>query len=93
MRSGDSRTIMIMAAARLISAGIEIAAAVLFVKLGRVDYALRINSALGVIGQLSFLLVSAAGIAHLAGSLDPKSLIITIIGLLLVILGTAGQSH
>ncbi|MBE3599655.1 MAG: DUF2619 domain-containing protein [Limnochordaceae bacterium] len=60
-----------MALLRLLSATIEIMAAVLMVRSGRVADAMRINGLLGVVGPLVLASVTAIGLAGLAGKLSP----------------------
>jgi hypothetical protein len=77
-----------MAVIRIISGLLEIATAIIFIKVGRVDSALRLNAFLGLIGPIVFILVSVLGIAPLAVKLSWVKLVLLSLGLLLVIVGT-----
>jgi hypothetical protein len=77
-----------MALIRIISGLLEIATAIIFIKIGRVDSALRLNAFLGLIGPIVFILVSVLGIAAIAVKLSWIKLVLLSLGLLLVIVGT-----
>jgi len=77
-----------MAILRIIPGLIEIGIAILFIKSGRVDTALRLNAFLGLIGPLIFILVSVLGVAAIAVKLSWTKVILLILGLALVLLGT-----
>jgi hypothetical protein len=77
-----------MAVIRIISGLLEIATAIIFIKVGRVDSALRLNAFLGLIGPIVFILVSVLGIAAIAVKLSWVKLLLLSLGLLLVIVGT-----
>jgi hypothetical protein len=77
-----------MAVIRIISGLLEIATAIIFIKIGRVDSALRLNAFLGLIGPIVFILVSVLGIAAIAVKLSWIKLVLLSLGLLLVIVGT-----
>lgn len=78
-----------MAALRILSGLIEIAAAVIFLKIGRVEAALRINAFLGLVGPVVFLAVSALGIITIAVKLSPLKVALVSAGVLLVLWGTS----
>jgi hypothetical protein len=77
-----------MAVIRVISGLLEIATAIVFIKVGRVDAALRLNAFLGLIGPIIFILVSALGIAAIAVKLSWLKIGMLSLGLILVIIGT-----
>ena len=77
-----------MALIRIISGLLEIATAIIFIKIGRVDSALRLNAFLGLIGPIVFILVSVLGIAAIAVKLSWVQLVLLSLGLVLVIVGT-----
>ncbi|MCL6588433.1 MAG: YqhV family protein [Firmicutes bacterium] len=77
-----------MALIRVISGLIEIIAALLFLKAGRVNIALRMNAFLGLIGPLVFILVSVLGLAVIAVKLSWAKVVIICLGLILVLVGT-----
>lgn len=59
-----------MASLRIVSGSIEIAAAILMLKLGRVDKALAVNSALAFVGPSVLLITTAIGLAGMADKLS-----------------------
>lgn len=59
-----------MATLRILSGSLEIAAAILMLKLGRVDKALAVNSALAFVGPSVLLLTTAIGLAGMADRLS-----------------------
>ncbi|HEX7712620.1 MAG TPA: DUF2619 domain-containing protein [Bacillota bacterium] len=77
-----------MALIRVISGMIEIVAAMIFLKVGRVDTALRLNAILGLIGPLIFLAVSVLGIAAIAVKLSWTKVVLISLGIILVLIGT-----
>jgi hypothetical protein len=84
----EEATINNMALIRVISGLLEIITAVLIVRLGRVDLALRLNSLLGMIGPLIFILVSALGVAAISIKLSWLKVGLLTIGIILVVIGT-----
>lgn len=77
-----------MALIRVISGLLEIVAALIFLKVGKVNIALRMNAFLGLIGPLVFILVSVLGIAAIAVKLSWLKLGIICLGIILVLVGT-----
>ncbi|GIO42962.1 MULTISPECIES: YqhV family protein [Paenibacillus] len=59
-----------MASLRIVSGSIEIVAAILMLKLGRVDKALAVNSALAFVGPSVLLITTAIGLAGMADKLS-----------------------
>lgn len=84
----EQPTIHNMALIRVISGLLEIATAMVIIRLGRVDAALRLNAFLGLIGPVVFILVSALGITAIAVRLSWLKLVILSLGIGLVIWGT-----
>lgn len=84
----EQPTIQNMALIRVVSGLLEIATAVVIIRLGRVDAALRLNAFLGLIGPFVFILVSALGITAIAVKLSWVKLTLIILGILLVAWGT-----
>jgi hypothetical protein len=76
-----------MAALRIISGIIEFSAALLMLKMNKVDSALKINSVLALIGPIVLMSVMALGLAGIAGKISPAKLIIIISGVLLIFVG------
>lgn len=76
-----------MAALRVVSGTVELLAAWLMWRAGRVESALQINAALGVFGPTVLILVTALGIAGLAGRVPPVKLALIGGGALLIFLG------
>lgn len=81
-------TVHNMALIRVVSGLLEIVVAIIFLKLGKVESALRMNSFLGLIGPLVFIAVSALGIVAIAVKLSWLKVAIICLGIILVLLGT-----
>jgi hypothetical protein len=77
-----------MALLRIIAGSLEIAAAVLMLRLGKVGTALRINAILGLVGPMILTAVCLLGLAGLAGRISLTKLGIVGVGVLLILLGT-----
>lgn len=77
-----------MAMVRVISGLLEIIVALIIIKVGRVDAALRMNAFLGLIGPLVFIAVSVLGIAAIAVKLSWIKVCILSLGIILVLIGT-----
>ena len=77
-----------MTLVRLLSAAVELTAAVLMARYNRVDTALRINGVLGLVGPAILLIVSTLGLAGLADRLPLHKTLLIVAGVLLIILGT-----
>lgn len=77
-----------MALIRVISGLLEIVVAIIFLKVGRVDSALRMNAFLGLVGPIVFILVSALGIVTIAVRLSWMKIALISLGIILVLIGT-----
>lgn len=77
-----------MALLRVLSGALELTAAYLMVRLGRVDEAMRINGLLGMVGPLVLVLVSLLGLAGLSAHLPWPRLGLVACGVALILLGT-----
>lgn len=77
-----------MAAVRLVSASIELTGALLILRAGRVDAALRINGLLGLAGPLVLITVTAIGVAGLAGRVPLGKILLIFIGVYLILYGS-----
>lgn len=77
-----------MALLRLFSGALEMTAAYLMVRLGRVEDAVRINGLLGLAGPTVLVLVSLLGIGGLSAQVPWPRLGIIACGVLLILLGT-----
>ena len=64
---------------RFLAGTIEITAALLMLKLGRVKSAMKINSVLGLIGPLVLFIVSTLGIIGLSQHLSLNKMLIVVI--------------
>lgn len=84
----EGRVVGGMALMRLISGLIEMAAAVLMLRAGRVGSALQINATLGLIGPVVNLLVCAVGIVFVAVKFTPWRTGLVLLGVVLVWFGT-----
>ncbi len=74
-----------MALMRVLSGLIELSAAILMLKLNRVDQALKINAGLAMVGPTVLLIVTAIGLAGLAGKIAPWRMAMIILGVGLII--------
>jgi hypothetical protein len=81
-------TVNNMALIRVISGLLEIIVAIIFLKLGKVESALRLNSFLGLVGPLVFIAVSALGIVAIAVKLSWIKVALICLGIILVLVGT-----
>jgi hypothetical protein len=84
----QAATVHNMALIRVISGLLEIVVAIIFLKLGKVESALRMNAFLGLVGPLVFLAVSALGIVAVAVKLSWLKIILICLGIILVLTGT-----
>ena len=76
-----------MALIRFLSAAIELSAAMLMLKLNRVDRALQVNAVLALVGPTIFLSVTAVGLFGLAGKVPLSKMLIIILGVGLIFYG------
>lgn len=76
-----------MASVRLISGLIEFSAALLMLKLNRVEDAMRINALLAFIGPVILLTVTGIGLAGLAGKIEPAKMMVIGAGVILIFIG------
>lgn len=79
---------MAMATLRGLSVLAEITGLYLILTSARIERALRVNSALGLVGPLVFITVSAIGLAGISGRVGVWRLGVIALGVLLVFLGT-----
>lgn len=84
----EPKVVMSMAILRVLSAAVEITAALLMLHWGTVARALRLNAALGLFGPLLFMTVSTIGLVYLADRLPLSRLILVVAGVTLVFIGT-----
>ena len=82
----DAGVVRAMAVVRIISSAIELTAALLMLRLGRLDAAVQINAALGMVGPLVLVTVTLLGVAGLAGKIPLARLALLGLGVVLVIL-------
>ncbi|MGI6486440.1 MAG: DUF2619 domain-containing protein [Tepidanaerobacteraceae bacterium] len=80
--------IVSMAAIRFISAFLEFFAAILFLKMNSVEYAVRLNAVLAIAGPFVFLTVSLIGISGISIKVSLTKMVILIIGIALILVGT-----
>ncbi|MFZ7101668.1 MAG: DUF2619 domain-containing protein [Peptococcaceae bacterium] len=86
---GEENAVKMMFLLRFMLAIISLGAAILMFKYKTVSDALRINAFVGLVASLTFISISAIGIANMAGKVSFSKLAFTIIGVLLVIYGTS----
>lgn len=78
-----------MAFIRVLGALVEIGAAGLMVRFNRVEYALKLNALLGLVGPLVLIIVTVLGVAGLAGRISTQKIILIFIGVYLMLLGSS----
>ncbi len=86
--SGEDKTVLAMALMRMLSSLVEVSAAILMLRFGKVVTAVRINALLGLFGPTILLLVTLTGVAGLAGKIAPARLALIIAGVALIIAAT-----
>ena len=77
-----------MATVRFVSASIEFTAALLMLRMGRVDTALRINGVLGLVGPLILIVTTALGVAGMAGRVQVGKIALIFAGVYLILYGS-----
>lgn len=85
MWSDDSRLVTSMALFRMFSGAVELAAAFLMLRFGRVETAFQINAALGLFGPTIMVIVSMLGLIGLAGKISYSKLGLVAAGVLLIL--------
>lgn len=88
--TGEDKTLLAMALMRMLSSLVEVSAAILMLRLGKVTSALRINAVLGLFGPTILLLVTLTGVVGLAGKVAPGRLALVIAGVALIFAATRG---
>lgn len=81
------KIVFAMAMLRCLSASIELTAALLMLKFGRVEAALKINAVLAMVGPSIMVLVTILGLVGLAGKVSLSKLGIIFSGVLLIFYG------
>jgi len=76
-----------MALVRCISALMEFSAAMLMLKLNRVDQAMQVNAFLALAGPIVLITATSIGLAGLAGKVSPYKLAVIALGVFLIIVG------
>mgnify|MGYP001254044738 FL=1 len=84
----EERLIWGMRLARVLSACIEVPAALILLRMADPRAMLRLNSLLGLVGPAIFIAVSALGLAASLGRLQPGRVLIVLLGIALVVWGT-----
>ena len=84
----EERLIWGMRQARVLSACIEVTAALILLRMADPRAMLRLNSLLGLVGPAIFIAVSALGLAASLGRLQPGRVLIVLLGIALVVWGT-----
>lgn len=85
MSGDESRLVTSMALFRVLSGTVEIAAALLMLRFGRVETAFQINAALGLFGPAIMVIVSMLGLVGLAGKLSYSKLALVAAGVFLIL--------
>lgn len=86
MLTEEGKVVGGMALFRMISAAIEVTAAMLMLKFGRVETAVQINALLGLVGPVILITVSALGLAGLAGKVPLSKLALLGAGVALILI-------
>ncbi|MEG6522171.1 YqhV family protein [Desulfotomaculum sp. 1211_IL3151] len=81
------KIVFAMAMLRCLSASIEMTAAMLMLKYGRVETALKINAVLALVGPSVMIIVTTLGLAGLAGKISLSKLGIIFSGVALIFYG------
>jgi len=76
-----------MAAVRMLSSAIELCAALLMLRLARLEAAVQINAGLGLVGPLVLVTTTLLGIAGLAGKVPWTRIGLIAAGVLLIVVG------
>lgn len=84
----ESRLVLTMACMRVIAGSLEVAAALLMLRFGRVEAAFRINAWLGIIGPTIFLIVSSLGLAGMVGQVPPLKAVLLLGAVILILSST-----
>lgn len=77
-----------MATVRFVSASIEFTAAVLMLRFGKVETAIRINGALGLVGPIVLITTTALGVAGMAGKIPVAKVALIFAGVYLILYGS-----
>lgn len=81
------KIVFAMAMLRCLSASIEFTAAILMLKFGRVETALKINAVLAMVGPTIMVLVTTLGLVGLAGNVSISKMAIIFSGVILIFYG------
>lgn len=81
------KIVFAMALLRCISATIEMSAALLMLKFGRVETALKINAVLAMVGPTVMVIVTTLGLVGIAGKVSLSKLGIIFSGVVLIFYG------
>ncbi|MDA8213008.1 MAG: YqhV family protein [Clostridia bacterium] len=76
-----------MALLRMLSGLIELTAALLMLKLGRVESAFKINAALAMIGPTIMILVTTLGLVGLSGKISYQRMAVIFLGVVFIFAG------
>lgn len=79
-----------MAALRFVSSAIECAAAFYILRLFRVEDALRVNAALGMVGPTILIVVTLIGLVGIAEKLSIERIVLIFISVVLIFIATRG---
>ncbi|GIP37618.1 hypothetical protein J31TS4_08980 [Paenibacillus sp. J31TS4] len=82
-----NKIVMSMASLRLLSGSLEIAAALLMLRLNQVDKALLVNSSLAVVGPLVLLTTTSIGLIGIAEKLSIGKLVWIFAGVCCIFVG------
>lgn len=84
----DEKFVVGIRVVRLLSASIEVTAALWLLRMSDIPSMIRLNSVLGLVGPVIFITVSALGLAGTLGSIHWSKFLMILAGVVLVVLGT-----
>lgn len=85
---GDGKFIFTIGTIRVISGLVEFLAALLILRVARVEDAVRINTLLGLVGPAVFLVAMAVGLAGMAERLSLAKAVLLLSGVALILAAT-----
>lgn len=83
-----NKMVVAMAVTRALFGLVSLTGGLLMFLSNDLQQAVKINSVIGSIGPFVFLLVSAIGLAGLAGQLETKKMLLLLAGVTFILLGT-----
>lgn len=91
MFTGQDKTVIGMAVIRFLSSMIEFTAALLFLKFGSIEKALKINAVLALVGPSVMAVVMLIGLTGLAGRISINKFFVVLAGVIIIFVGVSKQ--